>query len=61
MDILDYIEKKQGRWNSLTQLRDYILENTNEKIVDFDGMQLKIKYKRKIRTYSLYNGTVSWT
>ena len=61
MDILDYIEKKQGRWNSLTQLRDYILENTNEKIVDFDGIQLKTKYKRKTRTYSLYNGTVSWT
>jgi hypothetical protein len=60
MDILDYIEKKQGNWQSLSQLRDYILHNTSEKITDFDGIELKTKYKRKRRTYTLYNGTISW-
>lgn len=60
MDVLEHIEKKQGHWNSLTQLKDYIVENSSEKVVFFNGMYLKTKYKKLRRTYTLYNGTISW-
>ena len=56
MTLIEVIEKKNGTWNSLTQLKEYIESNTKEKIKSFDGIYLVTnKY-----TYSLYDGTVFW-
>jgi hypothetical protein len=56
MTLIEVIEKKNGKWNSLTQLKEYIESNTKEKIKSFDGVYLVTnKY-----TYSLYDGTVFW-
>ncbi len=56
MTLIEAIEKKNGKWNSLTQLKEYIESNTKEKIKSFDGIYLVTnKY-----TYSLYDGTVFW-
>lgn len=56
MTLIEVIEKKNGMWNSLTQLKEYIESNTKEKIKSFDGIYLVTnKY-----TYSLYDGTVFW-
>jgi hypothetical protein len=56
MTLIEVIEKKNGKWNSLTQLKEYIESNTKEKIKSFDGIYLVTnKY-----TYSLYDGTVFW-
>ena len=50
------IRKKNGKWHSLSQLRDFISENSKEKIVDFTGYELKTNKF----TYALYDGIVTW-
>jgi|SaaInlStandDraft_1057018.scaffolds.fasta_scaffold06275_9 hypothetical protein len=52
---MKYIEKKS--WNSLTQLKKWLEENTKEKIKYFDGIILKTnKY-----SYTMAFGKVEWT
>jgi len=54
MNSLDYIDSKN--WNSLTQLKEWLENNTKEKIKDFDGISLKSnKYE-----YTLALGKVGW-
>ncbi len=54
MDSLNYIDNK--RWNSLTQLKEWLETNTKEKIKSFDGIYLKSnKYE-----YTLALGKVKW-
>lgn len=49
-----FIPKKKN-WNSLTELKNYLVKETNEKIVHFDGYQLVTKTTK----YGLYNGKIS--
>ena len=50
-----YIENKS--WNSLTQLKKWIEENTKEKVKSFDGIVLRTnKY-----SYTMAFGKVKWT
>ena len=57
MTLIDNIEKKNGRWHSLTQFKDFIKENSKEKIKHFDGVTLTTnKY-----TYRLCDGIITWT
>ena len=54
MDSLNYIDNK--KWNSLTQLKEWLETNTKEKIKSFDGIYLKSnKYE-----YTLALGKVRW-
>ena len=54
MDSLNYIDNK--KWNSLTQLKEWLETNTKEKIKSFDGIYLKSnKYE-----YTLALGKVGW-
>jgi hypothetical protein len=54
MDSLNYIDNK--KWNSLTQLKEWLETNTKEKIKSFDGIYLKSnKYE-----YTLALGKVKW-
>jgi hypothetical protein len=55
MDSLNYIDNK--KWNSLTQLKEWLETNTKEKIKSFDGISLvSNKY-----VYTLAIGKVRWT
>jgi hypothetical protein len=55
MDSLNYIDNK--KWNSLTQLKEWLETNTKEKIKSFDGISLvSNKY-----VYTLAIGKVGWT
>jgi hypothetical protein len=57
MTLIDNIEKKNGRWHSLTQFKDFIKDNSKEKIKHFDGVTLTTnKY-----TYRLCDGIITWT
>ncbi len=54
MNSLNYIDNK--KWNSLTQLKEWLETNTKEKIKSFDGIYLKSnKYE-----YTLALGKVKW-
>ena len=54
MYSLNYIDNK--KWNSLTQLKEWLETNTKEKIKSFDGIYLKSnKYE-----YTLALGKVKW-
>lgn len=55
MDSLNYIDNK--KWNSLSQLKEWLETNTKEKIKSFDGISLvSNKY-----VYTLAIGKVRWT
>ena len=41
---------RKNRHNSLTDFKNWLLRNTNEKVIDFDGITLTMKRgKKKIR------------
>ena len=50
--MIDYTKKK---WNSLTQLRDAIVKDGKEKVVEFNGLQLTTNK----RAFGLYDGQLS--
>lgn len=49
-----FVPKKQ-KWNSLAELKAHLENDTNEKVVHFDGYQLVTKTTR----YGLSNGKIS--
>lgn len=54
VEVKHYIPKKKN-WNSLTELKNYLVRETNEKIVHFDGYQLVTETTR----YGLCDGKIS--
>ena len=52
----ELIKKKNGKWQSLNQLRQFIIHNSKDKIKSFDGINLTTNKHR----YGLAFGIVTW-
>ncbi len=51
-------EVRKTRHNSLTDFRDWLLKNTKEKVVSFDGGTLVMKRGKKHITYGMIDSEV---